>query len=128
MIHINKISETSLNKLKVCTRLIENEILDNVYNEIIVFTDEVEIIKFNLKRILNICGIYLNLRILPLSDRLNYKNKISEHTIILEIFELFNLYSITFLDTTSYIVYDQSNNSIKVRTKINELILEGDVL
>ncbi len=78
MIHINKISETSLNKLKVCTRLIENEFLDNVYNEIVVFTDEVEIIRFNLKRILNICGIYINLQILPFSDRLNYKNKISE--------------------------------------------------
>ncbi len=128
MIHINKISETSLNKLKVCTRLIENEFLDNVYNEIVVFTDEVEIIRFNLKRILNICGIYINLQILPFSDKLNYKNKISENTIIFEIIECFGLYKLNFLDKTSYLKYNSSDDFIEVKTKIYDSIIEGEIL
>lgn len=125
MININELSETSLNKLKVCTRLIENQILDYGCNKIIVFTDEVEIIGNSLKRILNMCGIYINLYVLPFPDREKYKDKISEDTIVLEIFELFNLYRVTFLNATSYIVYNESDKFIEVRTKIYESIFEG---
>ena len=125
MININQISETSLNKLKVCTRLIENQILDYGCNKIIVFTDEVEIIGNSLKRILNMYGIYINLYVLPFSDRVKYKDKISEDTIVLEIYELYNLYRVTFLNTTSYIDYNESDNFIEVRTKIYEPIFEG---
>lgn len=125
MININELSETSLNKLKVCTRLIENQILDYGCNKIIFFTDEVEIIGNSLKRILNMCGIYINLYVLPFSDRVKYKDKISEDTIVLEIFDLFNLYRITFLNTTSYIIYNESDKFIEVRTKIYEPIFDG---
>jgi len=125
MININELSETSLNKLKVCTRLIENQILDYGCNKIIVFTDEVEIIGNSLKRILNMCGIYINLYVLPFPDRVKYKDKISEDTIVLEILELFNLYSVTFLNATSYIDYNESDNFIEVRTKIYEPMFDG---
>lgn len=125
MIYINNLDETSYKKLQVCANLIEEKIENYNCKEIIVFTDEVEIIRDNLKKIFNICGICINIQILPFFDRIKYKDKISEDTIVLEIHELFNIYRIRYLNEISSITYNHYINFIEVRTKIYEPILDG---
>ncbi len=129
MINLNNIDKNSYHMIQACFNLIQEETKNYKYKKIIVFTDEVEIIKNKLNYVFNLNNINVNnYIILPLSYKIRYENIVFEDTIIFEIIEYFGLYKLHFLDKTSYVKYNSSDDFIEVITKIYDYIIEGEIL
>ena len=129
MINLNNIDKNSYHIIQACFNLIQKETKNYKYKTIIVFTDEVEIIKNKLTYVFNLNNINVNnYTILPLSYKIRYENIVFEDTIIFEIIECFGLYKLHFLDKTSYVKYNSSDDFIEVITRIYDYIIEGEIL
>ena len=129
MINLNNIDKNSYHIIQACFNLIKKETKNYKYKTIIVFTDEVEIIKNKLTYVFNLNNINVNnYTILPLYYKIRYENIVFEDTIIFEIIEYFGLYKLHFLDKTSYVKYNSSDDFIEVITKIYDYIIEGEIL
>lgn len=129
MINLNNIDKNSYHIIQACFNLIQKETKNYKYKTIIVFTDEVEIVKNKLNYVFNLNNINVNnYIILPLSYKIRYKNIVFEDTIIFEMIECFGLYKLQFLDKTSYVKYNSADDFIEVKTKIYDYIIEGEIL
>lgn len=129
MINLNNIDKNSYHIIQTCFNLIQKETKNYKYKTIIVFTDEVEIVKNKLTYVFNLNNINVNnYTILPLSYKIRYKNIVFEDTVIFEIIECFGLYKLQFLDKTSYVKYNSADDFIEVKTKIYDYIIEGEIL
>ena len=129
MINLNNIDKNSYHIIQACFNLIQKETKNYKYKTIIVFTDEVEIVKNKLTYVFNLNNINVNnYTILPLSYKIRYKNIVFEDTVIFEIIECFGLYKLQFLDKTSYVKYNSADDFIEVKTKIYDYIIEGEIL
>ena len=129
MINLNNIDKNSYHIIQACFNLIQKETKNYKYKTIIVFTDEVEIVKNKLTYVFNLNNINVNnYTILPLSYKIRYKNIVFEDTVIFEIIECFGLYKLQFLDKTSYVKYNSADDFIEVKTKIYDYIIEREIL